>query len=1056
MSGPTATDRLADIAAIQEALLLWYQRGAVIEIRVPKAGRARTVSGYYDDLDTLARDAVTCNRKYGNVYATIQTIDPSLLARRKNRYEELVTETTADTNVASYRWLPFDIDPVRAPGISATDAEHTAALGRADVIRQWLVEHGWPDAMVVDSGNGAYVLPHIDLPVTAESKQLVQRCLRALDSRFSDEEVKVDTSTYNPARVLKIPGTVAKKGDDVPDRPHRRSRLIHKPAAFDIVPRERLEALAALAPEEARFTGMRSNGRVKDLAAWMAAHGVTVRRTKDWNGAVLHELDTCPFNPEHRDGEARIIQFPSGALDFGCFHDSCQGKKWRELRALYGEHAGTHGASGGERSGGPSPADASPADGPPYFTTDHGTFWRKPTKDGPVATLLATFHARITGEVIRDDGVETTRAYEIEGAVAGRPPRRFTIPAGQFATMNWPLEHLGVAAVLSPGLGARDHCRAAIQLLSGDVNEHHVYTHTGWREVDGKQLYLSAAGAIGQVGQVPAISIELSGPLAGYLLPAPPEGQALQAAVRASLAGLEVAPDPITAPVLGATYRAVLGSADFGVHVAGHTGAGKSELAALAQQHYGPAMDARRLPAGWSSTANALESLAFSAKDALLTVDDFAPGGTATDVARLHAAADRLFRAQGNNSGRQRMRADTSLREPKPPRGLILSTGEDVPRGQSIRARLLVVEMAGDDLDWSGLAVHQQNAASGRFAEALAGFVQYLAGEGAAFRAEHRTRVRRLRDEATRSDQHRRTPVIIAELAAGWDAFLTFANACGAITAEESGALHRRTWQALGAAAAAQAAHQRAAEPAGRFIELLRAAFVSGRAHVASAYGTGPADHSLWGWREVDTRDGTELRPLGNQIGWVSGEDLYLEPAAAFAIAQRLAQETGEGFAITMRTLHKRLSERGFLKSVPETRESLAIRKVLAGQRRNVLHLDTAPFVLPQPDQPDQPDGEGPPQGDPESGGGAPWSGSWAGSVAPSRKPAHETCPPDGDREPTDGERGQNGQVGQVSLEAESQPVVVGERCPGGCGRLGSARADGRCYACAAEQEDVP
>jgi hypothetical protein len=32
------------------------------------------------------------------------------------------------------------------------------------------------------------------------------------------------------------------------------------------------------------------------------------------------------------------------------------------------------------------------------------------------------------------------------------------------------------------------------------------------------------------------------------------------------------------------------------------------------------------LPAAWSSTGNALEVLAFHAKDALLVIDDFAPG----------------------------------------------------------------------------------------------------------------------------------------------------------------------------------------------------------------------------------------------------------------------------------------------------------------------------------------------------------------------------------------------------------------------------------------------
>src|SRR5205807_5268138 len=104
------------------------------------------------------------------------------------------------------------------------------------------------------------------------------------------------------------------------------------------------------------------------------------------------------------------------------------------------------------------------------------------------------------------------------------------------------------------------------------------------------------------------------------------------------------------------------------------------------------------LPANWSSTGNALEAQAFTAKDALLVVDDFAPQGSAADVQRYHREADRLLRGQGNGAGRQRMKADATLRPAKPPRGLVLSTGEDTPRGQSLRARMLVVEVSPGDL----------------------------------------------------------------------------------------------------------------------------------------------------------------------------------------------------------------------------------------------------------------------------------------------------------------------------------------------------------------------
>ena len=58
-----------------------------------------------------------------------------------------------------------------------------------------------------------------------------------------------------------------------------------------------------------------------------------------------------------------------------------------------------------------------------------------------------------------------------------------------------------------------------------------------------------------------------------------------------------------------------------------------------------------------------------------MAVDDFAPRGSSAQQQQLHGKADRLLRAQGNRSGRGRMRPDGSLQLTKPPRGLILSTG---------------------------------------------------------------------------------------------------------------------------------------------------------------------------------------------------------------------------------------------------------------------------------------------------------------------------------------------------------------------------------------------
>jgi hypothetical protein len=563
--------------------------------------------------------------------------------------------------------------------------------------------------------------------------------------------------------------------------------------------------------------------------------------------------------------------------------------------------------------------------------------WQEEREDTP----LCNFAARIAEERERDDGVERTLTLVLEGTLAtGQPLPPAEVGAAQFAGMGWPVAAWGSRAVVYAGQGTKDHLRAAIQMLSGDVPRRRTYTHLGWRDVDGHTVYLHAGGAVGAPGVEVDAQVELEGTLARYALPTPPTGATLAAGVRASLAVLDTAPDSVTVPLLGAVYRAPLGDVDFGLHLAGQTGAGKSELAALAQQHYGPDLDARNLPGSWSSTANALEGLAFCAKDAVVVVDDFAPEGSAHDIARYHAAAARLLRAQGNRSGRGRMRADGTLRPDRPPRGLIVSTGEDIPRGHSIRARALILELAPGALDWRRVTACQTQAAAGVYAQALAGYLAWLAadytGRTTAYRAAHR----RYR-AALQTGGHRRTVDAGAQLLAAWELLATFAVEVGALTAADRDALLQRVEAGMQAALAPQAAHQAQSDPVARFGELLTGLFVAGRAHVVDA-ATGDYPGDGWGW-ETHTHVGaygpeTTHRPGGDRIGWVDGDNLYLEPAATYRALSMFTRDQGESLPVTERTLWKRLAERGLLLSTEDNKHT--VKRTLSGAGRvRVLHL---------------------------------------------------------------------------------------------------------------------
>ncbi|HRT12748.1 MAG TPA: DUF5906 domain-containing protein [Methanoculleus sp.] len=243
------------------ALQLLAPPGGVFEVR---ALGDRTASGYFDadHLEQAAKaiEALDATGSYHGIYVTLNPVNPALLSRRSNRIETrlgLKEATTADADIIRRRWFPVDIDVKRPSGISSTDEEHAAALEGAGNVAGFLSEFfGFPAPVRGDSGNGAHLLYRIDLPNDEGSRTLIERCLKALGAAFDRDPSEnqpgweIDKTTFNAARIWKLYGTVARKGDNTSERPHRRARIIEAPEVIEVVPRETLERLAALAPEE--------------------------------------------------------------------------------------------------------------------------------------------------------------------------------------------------------------------------------------------------------------------------------------------------------------------------------------------------------------------------------------------------------------------------------------------------------------------------------------------------------------------------------------------------------------------------------------------------------------------------------------------------------------------------------------------------------------------------------------------------------------------------------------------------------------------------------------
>jgi P4 family phage/plasmid primase-like protien len=336
------------VNGIARAISILAEPGQVVELRALADNAIH--SGYFSDYSACARfaEVLDTDTSVHGCYVTLNMVNPALLARRANRIKMHLFRsdaTTSDADIIRRRWLPIDIDPVRPSGVSSTDAEHELALAKAEEIAGWLSGLGFPEPLTGDSGNGAHLLYRIDLPNNETSTHLVKAVLGTLDLLFSDSGVSVDTANYNAGRIWKLYGTVAKKGDHTPERPHRRSRIISVPGSVAVVTVEQLHNLVSQLPIEvsARLpTGPGTQPpagkeNVVNLGTWLLGHGIEVRSSKPYdNGGTLFTLDQCPFSSSHKDG-AYAIQFKNGAIHAGCHHATCGGGKqrWSELRKKY-------------------------------------------------------------------------------------------------------------------------------------------------------------------------------------------------------------------------------------------------------------------------------------------------------------------------------------------------------------------------------------------------------------------------------------------------------------------------------------------------------------------------------------------------------------------------------------------------------------------------------------------------------------------------------------------------------------------------------------------------
>lgn len=248
-----------DLFEVRLALALLVDPDAGFQLQAAPRWESQSFRG--DDLD----GACTWVREHAGatgIYYCLNPVSPDL------------DHNVRVDDVWYRRWLLVDVDRFKTPdnaALSATPEEHQNALQLGRQIVNWLSgEWGWPEPIQVDSGNGFHALYRIDLANDNDSRKLIHSVLKALASHDCDWGT-VGVECHDAKRVAKLPGTMARRGNPSPERPHTMAYILDVPETLQIVTREQLEALTTSEPS-ARLRPLRVTSGAPDVLTRAAAY----------------------------------------------------------------------------------------------------------------------------------------------------------------------------------------------------------------------------------------------------------------------------------------------------------------------------------------------------------------------------------------------------------------------------------------------------------------------------------------------------------------------------------------------------------------------------------------------------------------------------------------------------------------------------------------------------------------------------------------------------------------------------------------------------------------
>lgn len=563
--------------------------------------------------------------------------------------------------------------------------------------------------------------------------------------------------------------------------------------------------------------------------------------------------------------------------------------------------------------------------GSSFWIDESGYLWQNLPED--TTRCLSNFVMKVDREIITDDGLETKRKFIISGlAEGGEELPSNEVDAGAFLDLKWIIKSYGIKLNIFPGFNFSDSVRSAIQVMSRTAPVETVFTHIGWRQIEGKWCYLHGDGCIGAEN----VSVAVDEFLKSYQLP-PPCEEPWEAAL-ASYNLLYIAPLKVTLPLFALVYLAPLTEAfrladhecNFLLWLHGRTGTRKTSLATLFLSHF--RTYSKSPPATFSDTGNALERKAFDCKDTIFLIDDYYPNGNDYDRKRQNQTANHLIRLYGDKIGKARMKADTSVRAGYRPRGLALVTGEMFIEGHSSVARCLSVEIASGEIDIEKLSESQANHSM--LSMAMRGFIEWLQPQMEELPSILREEFLELRNTLLSEGRHGRLSETVAWLQIGYSMFLKYAVSIGLLEEEVIGETLDTSLEILTGCIDEMVTDMNEERPEILFIKTLNSMLDS-------------KDYFLNGKDSEHLGSGKEFHPRGKNLGWEDRSYYYLIPEATFKAFCEEARRQSQPFPGSMKFLLKCLDEADLIKTEWEANTiRRTVKPSLGKVRKRVIQLN--------------------------------------------------------------------------------------------------------------------